>query len=261
MKIKKSFHYFYKITNKLNNHFYYGIHSTDDVEDGYMGSGIRLNYAYRKYGIENFEKEILHFFNTREEAAEYEAEVVTESLVRDENCYNIRLGGEKSPTLGMCAFKDKDGNIVYTFINDERVIRGELVGLSKGWVALMDKDGNWVRVTKDDERYKNGELTSPNKHHAAYKDRKGNIFYLEMTDERITKEGLVFVWEGRKHKKDTLEKMHQTHIKNQHQQGEKNSQYGTCWVRNDKENKKIKKDELENYLVQGWIKGRKMKFE
>ena len=44
-----------------------------------------------------------------------------------------------------------------------------------------------------------------------------------------------------------------------HQQGEKNSQYGTCWVMKDNENKKIKKEELDTYIQMGWIKGRKIK--
>ena len=52
-KINKKYHYFYKITNVINNHYYYGIHSTDDLNDGYMGSGTRLHYAYKKYGIPN----------------------------------------------------------------------------------------------------------------------------------------------------------------------------------------------------------------
>jgi len=41
--------------------------------------------------------------------------------------------------------------------------------------------------------------------------------------------------------------------------GEKNSQYGTCWIIKDGVNKKIKKEEIENYLKDGWIKGRKIK--
>ena len=53
------YHYFYKITNLLNEHFYYGIHSTDNLDDGYMGSGKRLHYAYKKYGMQNFKKEIM----------------------------------------------------------------------------------------------------------------------------------------------------------------------------------------------------------
>ena len=53
--------------------------------------------------------------------------------------------------------------------------------------------------------------------------------------------------------------MHETHLKNNHQQGEKNSQFGTCWIHNNNENKKIKKEQLKEYISNGWIKGRKMK--
>jgi hypothetical protein len=41
-----------------------------------------------------------------------------------------------------------------------------------------------------------------------------------------------------------------------HQQGKNNSQYGTCWITNGKENKKIKKEELNLYIETGFIKGR-----
>ena len=71
------FNYFYKITNNLNGNFYYGIHSTNNIDDGYMGSGLKLKRAFKKYGIENFSKEILKFFDTREELTDYEADVVT----------------------------------------------------------------------------------------------------------------------------------------------------------------------------------------
>ena len=39
--------------------------------------------------------------------------------------------------------------------------------------------------------------------------------------------------------------------------GETNSQYGTCWITKDGANKKIKKEDLETYLNEGWLKGRK----
>ena len=44
------------------------------------------------------------------------------------------------------------------------------------------------------------------------------------------------------------------------QTGKKNSQYGKCWIYNKKESKSIIKKDLEEYLKQGWNKGRKMKF-
>ena len=57
----------------------------------------------------------------------------------------------------------------------------------------------------------------------------------------------------------SIEKVKKTLKEIKHQQGEKNSQYGTCWVMKDNENKKIKKEELDTYIQMGWIKGRKIK--
>ena len=41
--------------------------------------------------------------------------------------------------------------------------------------------------------------------------------------------------------------------------GKSNSQFGTCWITNSIENKKIKLFELNTYLVLGWVRGRKLK--
>ena len=91
--MENRYHYFYKITNQINGHFYYGVHNTNDLNDGYMGSGKRLHIAYKKYGIENFTKEILKYFDTCKEAFEYESEVVNEQLVDNYECYNMVNGG------------------------------------------------------------------------------------------------------------------------------------------------------------------------
>lgn len=90
------YHYFYKITNNINNHFYYGVHNTQNLDDKYMGSGTRLWMAYKKYGIENFSKEIIKFFDSKDEAYIYESEVVDETLVKNDDCYNIVKGGKGS---------------------------------------------------------------------------------------------------------------------------------------------------------------------
>ena len=64
---------------------------------------------------------------------------------------------------------------------------------------------------------------------------------------------------GKTHSEETKRKMSETHKRNNHQKGEKNSQFGKCWIYNLElqENKSIKKDELNNWLEKGWIKGRK----
>lgn len=87
------FHYIYKTTNLITNKYYIGAHSTNNISDGYIGSGKQLKDAIQKYGIENFKCEILEYFNTREEAFLKEAEIVTEDFCKNPEVYNMSPGG------------------------------------------------------------------------------------------------------------------------------------------------------------------------
>lgn len=59
---------------------------------------------------------------------------------------------------------------------------------------------------------------------------------------------------GKKHSDETKKLMSKSH-KGQGV-GHKNSQYGTCWITNGVENKKIKKDQLDMYLKKAYKLGR-----
>ena len=87
------YHYFYKITNNINGKFYYGIHNTFNLNDNYMGSGIAIKKAEEKYGIDNFSKDILQYFDTSDDAFRYEHDFITESVIQDPSCYNMKIGG------------------------------------------------------------------------------------------------------------------------------------------------------------------------
>src|SRR5574338_777033 len=87
------FHYVYEIINSIDGKIYIGKHSTNDIDDGYMGSGKLLNRAIKKHGIENFRKRIIETFDTEEDALTYERKLVDETFVADENTYNLVLGG------------------------------------------------------------------------------------------------------------------------------------------------------------------------
>jgi group I intron endonuclease len=84
----------YKITNKLNNKFYVGKHATLNENDDYMGSGELIGRAIKKYGKEQFIKEILFDLSTKEEMNQKEIDIVDEEFVARPDTYNIKLGGE-----------------------------------------------------------------------------------------------------------------------------------------------------------------------
>ena len=87
------FYYLYEIKNLLNNKRYIGVHKTSDIKDGYMGSGKAIRNAIKKYGIENFTKTVLEFFDDSESMYKREREIVTEEFIAQENIYNMRSGG------------------------------------------------------------------------------------------------------------------------------------------------------------------------
>jgi group I intron endonuclease len=92
--MSQMFFIIYKITNKINNKFYIGAHKTEDLNDGYMGSGKILKRAINKYRIDNFIKEILFQCNSEEKMFQKEKEIITEELIKDKTCYNLKVGGE-----------------------------------------------------------------------------------------------------------------------------------------------------------------------
>ena len=92
------YYYTYQTKNLINGKTYIGIHTTSKLEDGYMGSGINLRRAINKYGLENFTKTILSFFDTVEEMVEEEKFLVNEEWVKSKDNYNIALGGRGGNT-------------------------------------------------------------------------------------------------------------------------------------------------------------------
>lgn len=83
------YHFVYITTNIINNKKYIGVHNTNDINDGYIGSGKLLQKAIEKYGKENFVREIIKFFDTKEEAFEFESFLVNEQIVNNEQYYNL----------------------------------------------------------------------------------------------------------------------------------------------------------------------------
>lgn len=88
-------YYIYRITNKANGKTYIGQHKYKDLSDSYMGSGIHLKRAQKKYGIENFEKEILYSrIQYKETTDDMEKFAITKERAIGKAEYNIADGGQ-----------------------------------------------------------------------------------------------------------------------------------------------------------------------
>lgn len=204
----------YKITNKINDKFYIGMHKTKDLNDGYMGSGKLIRYAIKKYGLENFTKEILYIFDNEQDMKNKEKELV----IISEQSYNLCEGGHGG-----------FGYINRKNLGDKSAAGKK--GRKKTDSILHEKYGeNWRSIlAKKTQNYKIGIKTIKQKYNFK-----------------------TFL--GKKHNEETKKKIGKAN--SIHQKGIGNSQYGTCWITNGQENKKIKKEEVDNWFKQGYYKGR-----
>ena len=91
---RRKCHYIYRTTCIITNRFYIGMHSTDNLEDGYIGSGKRLWHSINKHGKDNHVCEILEFLPDRSSLKAREKEIVNKELINEELCMNLQIGGE-----------------------------------------------------------------------------------------------------------------------------------------------------------------------
>jgi len=215
----------YKTVNKLKGEYYIGVHVTDDPEDGYLGSGKRLNYSLRKYGREAFEREILAVFNNPDEMFRKEAELVNEETLKDPLCLNLKVGGYGGWLL-------KDRTVLYT--SESQAARSPYN--KKEWREKnSDKIKEWSLMGLSKARRKLAEMKE-----SGYKPK-----------------GML----GKHHTEEHKQKM--SEIMAVAQAGERNSQYGKCWIHSyaEKRSTRVMKDDVQEWLDRGWILGRKLKFD
>lgn len=94
-------HYIYLIVNKVNGKTYVGQHKSNNWQDCYMGSGTLLRRAMKKYDKESFEKFLIQYCNSKEEADRAEVFWIAEYRKRGKAEYNIADGGASgSPARG-----------------------------------------------------------------------------------------------------------------------------------------------------------------
>ena len=164
MQEKKIYHYLYKIMNLINNKIYIGAHSTYDLHDGYLGSGLALKLSIKKHGKENFKKEILQYFDDRDSLLLRESEIVNEDFIKRDDTYNIICGGG-------CTFrifniddkhKEKISNGLKSYYEDHDVWNKGIVGESSPSYGKhhSDETKEKIRKTKIGKKLSNEHINA-----------------------------------------------------------------------------------------------------
>lgn len=87
--------FIYRTTNLINGRQYIGQHKyCGKIDKYYLGSGVALNNAIKKYGRENFKREIICTCGTLEELNQKEMYYIKlYNAVNNKNFYNLAVGG------------------------------------------------------------------------------------------------------------------------------------------------------------------------
>jgi len=145
----------YRTTNIINNKIYIGVHNNGDNEefDGYLGSGLMISKAIKKYGKENFIRETLGKFTTIEEAFECEEKIVTEEFVLRNDTYNLSSGGKGNSGLGDYVVSKQIGihSPEYTVEMRSKVSKDNLDNMDKEKRYNMCKSGGLIGGKKSVE--------------------------------------------------------------------------------------------------------------
>ncbi len=128
----RKYHVIYKTTCLVTNRYYIGMHSTDDLSDGYVGSGTRLWRSMKKYGKEQHVCEILEHLPSRQAASDRERELIDPVWRSDLMCMNIGKGGEGNAP----GYRPREETLKLISENSKRMWNKRK---AEGWVAPSQK--------------------------------------------------------------------------------------------------------------------------
>ena len=239
--------YVYMTTNLLNDMQYIGQHSSSTFDKNYYGSGKLIKQALKEYGRENFKCEVIEWCSSYEEINEREIYWI--------NYYNADTS-------------DKFYNLAYGGSNSKYALRGEnhpwhnrkhkedtLIKMSES--KLGDKNPMYGRNQSEETKQKIGDAQRGDKNHMYGKHEEAYWFNKERDEE-------------------TKQKISETRIKNKVALGENNPFFGkthseetkskisnthknTVYINDGEITKRVKKENVDTYLSEGWVKGRILK--
>lgn len=261
----------YQITNLINGKIYVGKSKTKNLLNDYLGSGKLLHLAYKKYGLENFEKKYLYFLTSENEMNNKEAEIVNEDFVARNDTYNMKLGGDGS----------------WSYINEQRKLwtdeekkqYAEKMATKVSKYTQSEERRELSRQTriKVNKSYKgkkrpevsNGMTKDGKQRISKLMSGKNNPMYNKTwVINPLTKQKLI--WDKVSKIPDNFvtlqeysEIKHLKKIEKMNYQGRSKIQseisHNSRWITDGKKNKFILLEKIDEYLKNGWQLGRSKK--
>ena len=192
----------YIITNKINKKRYVGAHSTNNINDGYLGGGLLIGRAIKKYGKENFTRDVLNRTTTKEEAFHNEKFLIEMYNTLVPNGYNI------SPTGGLG-------------------VSGSCIGELNGMYEKHHSEETKEKMRKPKSKEHKQKLSEAHMGKESPTRGKTRIYNEELDDQKTVKEEdlqrylkIGYKLGTRPFSEETIQKMSESH------EGEKNGMYG-----------------------------------
>lgn len=222
-----TYYYIYKITctaGSLKDHYYIGQHKTNDLNDGYKGSGVKIKKYYQKYP-HDYKKEILCWCKDEEDMNLKEDFYVGDLYATDSMCLNLRRGGNQ---VGVS--EETRAKMSESKQNISEETRKKISEAVKGENHPMYGKHHSEESRKKMSEYRKGKFLgekNPMYGKSAWNKGKNNVYSQE-----------------------TIKKMSES------MKGEKNPAYGRKWMNNGLQQKYVKPDEINLYIEKGYSFGR-----
>lgn len=257
------FGYIYLTTNLINGHKYIGQHKASEFNPEYKGSGHLIRKAFSKYGWSNFSVELLQECGSLEELNQAEViEIAKRNAIESDEYYNIAGGGQgwtsslwSVPEIrqSMSERFSGEGNPFYGKHHTEESKRLQVEGRRRKY----ETDPEYRKKISESQKGKrHSEETKSKMSVSISRGKKGKlplnngerVIYRDPSEfEEYFKQGWVSGdLPRRKRTQEEIDRM-------------KSSVSGLVCVTDEVTFKRVKPEEVQYYLGQGWRKGRPRK--
>lgn len=256
-----TYYYIYKITctkGSFKDKFYFGQHTTNNLDDGYKGSGKKLQNYYKTYP-DDYIKEIICFCDNKDDLGKAEYDIIHPYL-GDTMCLNIVEGGKQSTWnkgLRNCYSNTTIKKMSLYRLGKEPAIKGKHLSEQTKQLLKQKCSGYlWINNGIEQKQVKPDELQN----YLQNGFKKGRLPFSEEHNKKVSESLKNIPKEkhpmyGKKHSDKTIQKLKEIH--KGLQAGENHPLYNKKKMVKGDESKFVHKDDIDKYIEAGWLLLRK----